>query len=258
MKKGILFTLLFPWIVQAAGTAGYYRLWQGFKKAELSSSAFQAEIPNFMNTTLNLYQSHLNNYLVVIPPSHKPEFVPDELAIVALQSQQIYEQIRATPEGQAYGESHWRIFDSQTSKSAPYSFKLDPQLTEYEHNKAYDLMGQAIDWRSGSSFVYIGIRKSSLSSSDFRKALVQINFKASQEFQKWGLDAFLVIANDNYEIVYTHWKSREGMIQAYSSAGGRDHQLQQQKWMETLQWTEAQPFNGQSIEPHSFYSTVGN
>ena len=44
--------------------AGYYRVWQGFKKNDLSQTQFLNALPRFMQDTQNIYEGRaLNQYL---------------------------------------------------------------------------------------------------------------------------------------------------------------------------------------------------
>src|SRR3712207_471054 len=48
--------------------ATFYRAWQGYLGAGVSTEHFKTEFPAFMKQTVDLYKEKLNNYIVVIPP----------------------------------------------------------------------------------------------------------------------------------------------------------------------------------------------
>jgi hypothetical protein len=121
LSKMGLMTVLASTLAHAEVPAGYFRVWEGFQRADLSKGEFQAAIPSFMQDTVELYggERALSNYIVVLPPKKKPSFIPDELALVALTSEADYRRIRETAKGKAYGARHWDVFDRDTSRSAP-------------------------------------------------------------------------------------------------------------------------------------------
>ena len=193
---------------QTIDKAAYFRVWQGFQKPELTSEQFLNELPSFMKNTVDLYQERaLNNYIVVIPPTNRPAFIPDELALVTLHSKEIYEAIRATPEGQKYSARHWDVFNKSNSKSAAFIdySKVNPE--ELIHNTAYDVIGNQINWARGFNAVFIGIKKSELSSAQFLHKLQSHIELAKSTMQPKGLLGYIIIANDNYEIAYLNWES---------------------------------------------------
>ena len=98
--------------------AAYYRVWQGFKKTDLTTDQFKSNLNQLMEDTVSLYHGKvLNQYLVAIPPKNKPSYIPNEFALVALHNEKDYREIRKTPEGIAYSDLHWEVFDKKTSGS---------------------------------------------------------------------------------------------------------------------------------------------
>jgi hypothetical protein len=238
-------------------TAGYYRVWQGFKRPDFTQDAFMQAIPPFMNATVDLYGGRiLNQYLVAIPPSDKPSFIPDEFALVALTDEPGYRQIRATPEGQAYSIAHWDVFDKETSKSAPLVKYYESKPSVLESNTAYSMIGYELDWTKGVNVFYIGLRKPEQSPADFLKELsVHINFTA-EKLGPLGLRGYMVVANENYEAGFLNFESKEVMAQALESADGKLVHEDAGRLMNTLQWSVETEFNKVSIENNTYYRTV--
>jgi hypothetical protein len=159
-----------PASAAAAPVAGqYYRFWQGFKLTSLSQQQFIQGLPQFMQSTDDVYRGKgISNYLVAIPPSTKPAFMPDEFALVAFDNQQDYLNVKATPAGQAYINSHWLHFDQATSASAPM-LTLAPQQLQF--GISYDVLGQPVQWSQAYVYFFIGIRRASLRPADFQTQL---------------------------------------------------------------------------------------
>lgn len=250
----ILAALLISVSALSAPQAHYYRVWQGFMKSDLSMTydSFLSQLPGFMNKTLDLYQDHLNNYLVAVSPQHKPDFIPDEFALVALESEDSYKTIRATPEGKAYGDSHWEIFNKENSASVTYTSQIPAIL---ESNKSYDLISKPVDWKSGYTVFFIGVRKESITVNDFLTKLSTHIRDVSQSLASQGLLGYIVIANENYEVAYMNWKSKSAMEQAFVTNSGQRVQAQAEEIMTTVQYSTSEKFNGKSVEAGHFYKT---
>jgi hypothetical protein len=257
-----LMLIVFLWSgLVKAGTidsAGYFRVWQGFKKTGMSSSGFLSELPEFMKATVDIYKGRaLNNYIVIVPPSTKPDFIPDELALVALKSKDAYDSIRATPEGQAYSAHHWDVFDKASSQSAPFvNFNLQkPEVLVSQ--SAYDILGEAIDWSAGYNTVFIGTRKNHLTRDEFLKNLTAHVQHAKSIMHPKGLKGYIVIANENYEIAYLNWESKEAHDSAGASPDGKAVFAEANQMMDVLMYQKANSFNaGEAVTSGEAYSTL--
>lgn len=247
---GLLITI--SQVTFAAPNAGYYRVWQGFKLDTLSTAQFQNQLPDFMNATTSLYRDSLNQYLVALPPIHKPEFVPDEFALVALPDEETYRAIRATPEGKAYSEAHWQIFEKSKSKSLPLDTQIPNPLVA---GRSYDLIGGSNDWGTGSTTFFLGLRKHGVSNEQFLKRLSEHVQLVAQSLQPLGLRGYIVIADDNYEAAYMNWVSTEAMNYAFTTPEGKAVASDAAAILDTLQWTPQVAFNGRSVAPDTFYKT---
>jgi len=243
----------------AANLANYFRVWQGFKRPDLSSEEFLTSFPTFMKETVDLYQDQaLVNYIVVIPPESKPEYIPDELALVSLTSKEDYDRIRATPEGRKYSARHWDFFDRANSKSADplVNYDLDHPVNLI-HNRSYDMIGTSIDWATGYNAVFIGIRKDGLDSTQFLSRLKQHVELAKAVMVPKGLRGYIIIANELYEIAYLNWDSKESHDRAVQTQEGQDVFADAADFMDVLMYTEAVPFAaGSPIRPGQAYSTL--
>jgi putative intracellular protease/amidase len=207
-----------------ASTAQYYRVWQGFQKDGLTSEKFMGELPSFMKETVDLYGNAkaLNQYFVLIPPKNKPSTIPDELALVALNSEEDYQHVRATPEGTNYSERHWDVFQKGKSQSAKglvdYTKEKPAKL---ESHLAYSMFSPVLDWTQGYTLAFIGARRASLDSKTFLTRLQSHIELAADKLKPFGLRGYIVIANENYEIAYLNWPSKKAHDLAFESEGGK-------------------------------------
>ena len=258
--KVLLLVVIWSQIVKAESidSAGYFRVWQGYQRTEMNSGDFLNSVAGFMKATVDLYEEKaLNNYIVVIPPVTKPSFIPDELALVALNSKENYDAIRATPEGQAYSAHHWDIFDRSTSKSAVlvnYSVDRPAQLVS---QTAYDMMGQPINWATGFNAVFIGIRKAGMTTDNFLQRLQQHVENAKSVMGAKGLRGYIFIANENFEVAYLNWPSKEAHDAAGNTAEGKAVFAEAGEIMDILMYQEAKSFNaGDAISAGQAYSNL--
>lgn len=239
--------------------ARYFRVWEGFRRADLSEQKFLQELPSFMAETVKLYGSRgvLSNYIVVVPPQEKPSYIPDELALVALTGEAQYREIRETPQGQAYGARHWDIFERTISKSA--SQFIDYQRTRPQtlvDGAAYDLVGTPIDWSTGYTLVFIGTKKAQIAPSDFLKHLKIHIELAHRHMVPQGLRGYIVTAHENYEVAYLNWTSKAAHDRALDSLGGKAVFADAGKIMDPLMYQEATDAGPEiRIETGKVYST---
>lgn len=215
--------------------ASFFRVFQGFKRADMPNERFTKEFPKFMNRTVDLYApaNILNNYIVVIPPAKKPSYIPDEFALVALTSEEGYRAIRATPEGQAYSEDHWTYFNKETSKSAPYELDAGQALV---HNQAYDLSPSPVDWSKGHTLFFLGTRKAGQTPEQFLSKLRSHIDLAKHNLVPLGLKGYIVLANENYEAAYINFESKEAMDAAFAQAAGQEVGEDARLFMDVLMW----------------------
>ncbi len=260
VKSSMILAVVFVGSGARAETpARYFRIWEGFKRPDLSAQSFVRELPSFMADTVRLYGGRgLSNYIVVMPPASKPAFVPDELALVAITAESDYRKIRETPEGQAYSARHWDVFDRATSRSAP-------QFIDYQRTRpsalaegvAYDVVGEPLDWSTGFTLVYIGVRKEGLAPAEFLKHLRgHIELTRAQMVPR-GLRGYIVTAHENYEVAYLNWSSKDAHDRAMASPGSRAVFADAQEIMNALMYQEAvQIVAGSPVEDGCVYSTV--
>lgn len=197
--------------------AHYYRFWQGFRKANLSQDQFKSELPSFIKDTVDLYDGKgLNNYLVFLPANpNKPSFIADELALVAFDSEDSYLNVRKTPQGQLYSDRHWDVFEKGPSKSAPLIHGLP--LDKIEFQTAYDVINEKVDWNTGYSTLYIGLRKNNISTNDFIVFMKDHISEVANIFKPHGLKGYLALVGQDYEIAFQNWSSKEDAQNALNS-----------------------------------------
>ncbi|MGE0616962.1 MAG: hypothetical protein AB7P04_15125 [Bacteriovoracia bacterium] len=260
MKFKSMWVVTLGFIVTTAAQAEpatFFRVWQGFKKPELTQPQFREAVGPFMQSTLDTYLGKgLNNYFVAMPPLNKPAFVPDEFALVGMTTEAAYREVRATPAGQAYGEKHWELFDKNTSKSAPFLVFDAKTMPTLAHNTAYDIIGDAIDWTAGHTTFFLGLRKPDVKPEAFLRELASHVAFVARTLKPLGLKGYIIIAHENYEIAYLHWESKEKADTAFATQPGRDVAADAGKILESLMFQAAEKYEGVAKD-QSFYSTVG-
>jgi quinol monooxygenase YgiN len=239
----------------------YYRFWRGFKKPDISREAFvQALIDDFMPATVQTHgQEGLMSYMVILPPASAPWNIPDEIALVAYASEDIYKTITTTPHGRAYQIKHGDIFtpkdnpatgaliipgQSRGSRSlVPRPFaEISPE--EFRREAAYDVLSQPVDWQTGHSMFFMGLRKPSLRPDFFWDALYRHIQNVRTAFPAQGLKGYLVLADPNYEIALLNWESREAMEKALNSPAGQALEKEALGFVDPLLWQQFRAFDG--------------
>ncbi|MEZ4742928.1 MAG: type 1 glutamine amidotransferase domain-containing protein [Bdellovibrionota bacterium] len=239
--------------------ATYFRVWQGFKKDQLSQGQFLKELPAFMKETVDLYKEKaLNNYIVVIPPANKPEYIPDELALVALSSEEDYREIRATKHGKEYSTRHWDIFNKSKSSSSKHFIDYTKEKPKaLNNNWVYDMTARPIDWSKGYSVIHIGTRKNHLPKNEFLERVNEYAITAKQNLEPLGMNAYIFLVNDNYEIAYINWESKKSHDIAFKSTEAKKVIKDANSIFDQLMYQEFNPFvAGSKINMKKAYSTV--
>jgi len=239
--------------------ATYFRVWSGFKKPTMNQATFMDSLPSFMNETVELYQNKgLSNYIVAIPPQSKPDFIPDEFALVAMKDEKSYRDVRATPEGQKYSERHWEVFDNETSKSAPKFYRMsEVQHESLESGSSYDMVEKSIDWSQGYNLVYVGTRKEGTTKSDYLKKLASHVKLAAKNLNAVGLQGYIVLANENYEVAYLNWSSKAAHDKAFTEKLGQEVGIDGAEFMDTLMYLPTEKFEKQTqVNFSKSYSSI--
>jgi hypothetical protein len=187
----------------AADDAPYYRFWRGWRKPDLGVQEFNGDINRiFVPKTVKNGAGHgLMAYLPVLLPAQKPAGLPDEIALVTYKDLASYQQLGATPEGQAYTASHWNYFDhARSSSKVPEA--LASQAPAIDH--AYDLKGGSVDWQQGDTFFSLYVRPAGFGDADYLAAVKRGLDRLSEAAP--GVQGLLALVGDTYVIVYQNGK----------------------------------------------------
>ena len=255
MEKGKVMKMIYLYLVlnilsvsslYAADSSNYFRVWQGFKKDSINYEQFNEGLPRLMQETIDLYNiDYLNNYMVIIPPANKPDFIPDELALVGLSSKADYDFVKSTERGQAYMNMHGDYFQRGASKSARgvVNYKTEQPL-ELKNELAYDMIGKPIDWSVGYNRIIIGVKKPTLSQSEYKIELKKHIELAQKKMEPLGLKGYIVIANDQYEVAFLSWESKSAFERALENQNGIDVFVDAERIMDILMNQEAPQLKG--------------
>jgi hypothetical protein len=212
--KGFLVHLLAAALLGACASAPrparataptYHRFWRGKKLENLGFQSFAATLNDrFVPATV---QVGAGNGLIayeplLLDPSQAAQGLPDEIALVTYSDEEAYDALRATPAGQAYGESHWQLFDRTQSGSLvpqPYGGAL-------RIGAAFDLDPSYADWQKGFTRVVIGLRSPGMEDAVYLTA-IQAQVEALRA--RPGLQDAALLVDPAYVIEYQSWKSQE-------------------------------------------------
>ena len=223
----------------------HIRVFRGVKRADVAYGSFVADLSKRFIPAAP--QTHAKNglvaYLPALPPQPKPAGIADEFAIVVYESADVYAQAKATPEGQAYSDLHWELFDKAASKSTS-AVNLESTENAIKADIAYDLMQKATDWQTGQATFSIGTRLKTVAAGEFLGRLTQHVQHVRTAFGPLGLDGYVVVATPDQEVAFMHWSSEQAAEQAHASTQGKAVAAERQALMAGLASASAKPFAG--------------
>jgi hypothetical protein len=145
----------------AVGSVPMLRFWRGF-------SQDRSGYPQFINvinkklipqTIVVNAGRGLIGYLPFVLPRTKPDFLPDEIALVAYSSAEDYQAVRSTPAGEQYGALHFEpgVFAKQSKAGIPSGSTLATELNPIPGDLSFDEMkpiavafGDQVGWQKGN------------------------------------------------------------------------------------------------------------
>jgi len=177
------------------------RVWCGYRTDGLDGPTFRKALGrNFLPFCIQSQPPlGLTAYLPAILPDDRPDGVPDEIALVFYESQDVYRAAAKTTIGRIYGALHGTVF----SRNSTSSF---PSLLEdaIKPNTPYYLLNQEADWYLGTARVLVGTRRDLSLPTDFR-ARYLAGLKAIQKRPSKGLDGAITTVTDDWAIYWEHW-----------------------------------------------------
>ena len=207
-----------------AGTlVPFVRFWRGFRLPGLDFPAFRNKlVKEFIPATLKTPGRYgLSAYMVAVPLPSGKIALPDEVALVIYRDENAYNRMNETPEGRAYQKSHWGLFSREISLSlVPRPFNMSSRIPT-ERGAAFDVLGIPVDWNSGQTFFFFGLRKPSLTPENFFRKLKTHVACVKSSFASQGLKGYLVLITGEYEIAFLNWESGSAMQKAMSTPKGK-------------------------------------
>lgn len=224
----------------------YYRVFRGVARADISREEFLMKLnTSFIPALPPLYGGKGGlAYIPALPPETKPTAVADEFALVAFESEEAYRAARATPEGQRYGDLHWTVFDRERTRTGG-AVSLGSELVA---ETPYDVLGKPVDWQTGYSSFYIGLRKKGVTPKEFLKGMGEHVRVVAQSLAPLGLDGYVMVAGDDYEAAYLHWPSQKAAEAAFASEAARPVIETGTAILDNLLFVPVEPFTG-TIKP---------
>lgn len=133
------------------------RFWRGFKQDNVSRDTFEAKVnTKLIPETIEVGSGRgLTAYLPSFFSGDKPDFIPDEVAIVGYADEEKYNAIRTTERGRKYGPLHFEegLFAKQNAKGFSSGSLVGSIYTgEIEikpEGRAYVLGSPDLNWQDG-------------------------------------------------------------------------------------------------------------
>ena len=228
--------------LRAAETGPYYRVFRGVQRQDIPIAEFRRKLVSEFIPALPALQEKLGArvYIPALTPDNKPAGLADEFAMVEYDSESAYRAARETPVGKQYGDRHWTVFDSTRTKTGgAVAF-----AGTVEAETPYDVLGKKTDWQSGYVTFYVGLRKAGVSEVDFLKGMAKHVADVKAVLEPQGLDAYVMVANGQYEAAWQRWPSQEAAQKAFASPAFQALIPEGSSLLENLQFSEAARFVG--------------
>lgn len=187
------------------------RFWRGFKQDHITRTEFESQVNSrlFPETFTVGVQRGLNAYLPSFYLEDKPDFIPDEVAIIDYASEETYNAIRTTERGRKYGPLHFEegLFAKKNGKGfSSASLVASTYTGEIEINPnghAYMLGKPSINWQND-----ISVRRTLLPISNLTVAQVQqFLTELEKNFANLGINGMVVVVDPNYLILMLNLKN---------------------------------------------------
>jgi hypothetical protein len=177
------------------------RVFRGCKKAGARRDIFVQRLGQvFMPITIQMQRLYgLTAYLPAILPEFKESTIPDEVALVFYRTQACYHEAKRCIGGRAYSELHELAFDMSASRSGFPELLAADEITP---DQPYYLFERSIDWQTGYSRLFVGIRKADAGSHAFLASVAKIARQVQTDPR--SLDAAIFSATSDWVVWWDH------------------------------------------------------
>jgi 5-methylthioadenosine/S-adenosylhomocysteine deaminase len=177
------------------------RVCRGFRADTLDPVKFREKLGTLFIPSTVQFQAPLGltAYLPTVLPDSKTDAVPDEIALVFYESQDVYQSTFKTLGGRAYAELQQSVFASNSRSDFPV--KLEGSL---ESDIPYCLFDNPADWHYGTCKVLVGIPPNTQETGDFLSSLHQWLLEERRRAPE-GLDGAIICASESSLIYWEHW-----------------------------------------------------
>jgi len=122
---------------------------------------------------------------------------------------------------------------------------------------AYDMVGRPNNWAVGYTTAFIGTKRTGMTGEAFLQKLKSHVELAQKVMLPKGLKGYIFIANENYEIAYLNWESKQAHDDAGLTSEGKAVFADAKEFMDVLMYQEAKSFNaGDAINFGEAYSNL--
>jgi quinol monooxygenase YgiN len=251
MKKTTILLALALAQAAHAWEAPNYRVFRGYRRADVSQETFMAKLAaDFIPAAPATHQKNgLIAYVPAVLPSTATPGSPDEIAIVIYESEAVYNAARNSPEGKAYSDLHWTLFEEPAS-GRTRSGSAKPFARDLVLDQPVDVFHKYVDWQQGHTAVFAGSRRPTHTPAQFAKEVSEHVAKVRDTFGPMGLDGYIVVLHAEaphdltQEIAWMHWTSANAMKKAFETPAGQAIRAESEKLFQRDMWAEAPAFEG--------------
>ena len=128
--------------------------------------------------------------------------------------------------------------------------RVDPRKPlQVKIGGSYDVLSRPVDWQRGFTTFYFGVRRKGLSNAAYEKGMSRHVEMVKRGFYRQGMQGYLILVTDKYEIAYQNWKSQAHFQRAMQSKAGKIVQQDANKLLKTFMFQPAKTFDG-SAKPN--------
>ena len=177
------------------------RVFRGRKKPGARRDMFVERLGRvFIPITIQMQRLYgLTAYLPAILPESKESTTPDEVALVFYRTQACYHEAKRCIGGRAYSELHELAFDMSASSSGFPKLLAEDKITP---DQPYHLFERSIDWQTGYSRLFVGIRKADAGSDAFLAGVAKVAQQVQTDPR--SLDAAIFSATRDWVVWWDH------------------------------------------------------
>lgn len=196
---------------QSANAETHIRFWRGFKQDTSTAIDFKKNVASqLVPATISVGKNKgLVSYMPVFltAETSKPEFLPDEVAIIQYQDEPTYKTLAMTPEFSAYGKMHFEagFFTKKNNSGFSSGSMVSKTITEgtpFDVSKAFAINYGDVDSTWKNDLVQLRVIFLKDSTNEKANCLQSIVTSLQENIHNNSLKGFILAFDPMYLLIY--------------------------------------------------------